>query len=84
MKPLCKFIVLLPLAALCFFGALLLLIGERQDSRALMVAGLLLSAPFALWAALFLSFFLVVMIVASAMLLSGRILRGVGRRSSHQ
>jgi hypothetical protein len=83
MKPICGFPVLLPLAALGFIGALLLISGQRYNSRTMIVAGLVLSIPFALWAALFLSFLVVVMVIFSATVLSGRASRGVGPQSEH-
>lgn len=78
MNPLCRFPVLLPLAALCLIGALLLIVGQRQDSKSMIVAGLALSVPFVLWAALFLSLFIVVLVVFSAAVFSGRASHSVG------
>jgi hypothetical protein len=72
MKPLCRFSVLVPLAALGLVGTLLLMIGERHDSETMLVIGLVLSMPFLLWAAMFLCFLFGVLALASAKILSGR------------
>jgi hypothetical protein len=71
MKPMSRFAILLPLAALCFVGALLVLAGERQDSRAMIEAGGVLSLPFGLWATVFLSMFVVIFGVISVKALRG-------------
>jgi hypothetical protein len=55
-----------------------------QDSITIIVTALVLCAPFVLWAALFLSFLLLVMVVLSATLLSDRVFRVAGRRPPHQ
>src|SRR4051812_23217520 len=71
MKPLCRFSVLVPLAALGLVGTLLLIIGQRHDSKTMLVIGLFLSLPFLLWAAMFLCFLFGVLALASAKILSG-------------
>jgi hypothetical protein len=49
-KPSWLWTPIFPLAALCLAGALLVLGGERDESRAMIVAGVVLSFPFGLWA----------------------------------
>jgi hypothetical protein len=67
-KPLAQFSVILPLAALCLVGTLLL----QQDSQSHIDLGEALCIPFALWTAICGSFFVILIFAASFKILTGR------------
>lgn len=67
-KPLSRFSVILPLAALCLVGTLLL----QQDSQSYTALGEILCIPFALWTAICGSFFVILTFTASFKILAGR------------
>jgi hypothetical protein len=78
-KPLSRFSVILPLAALCLVGTLLL----QQDSQSHTIIGEILCIPFALWTAICGSFFLIITFTASFKILTGQCDSGTITKCEH-